>query len=329
VYAVTITEPGGPDVLKWTEVPDPEPGPGEVLIDIHSSAVNRADILQRQGGYQPPPGAPPYPGLECAGRITARGPDTAGPAESETRQVCALLGGGGYAQKVAVPAGQVLPVPTGLSLDQAGGLPEVACTVWSNVIDIAALQPGETILVHGGGSGIGTFTIQLAKAIGARVVTTARRSKHEALRQLGADVTIDYTEEDFAEATKRATGGRGADVILDIVGAKYLPRNVDALAVNGRLVVIGMQGGRKGELDLGALMAKRALVAATTLRARPPDDKARIVAGVHRDVWPLVESGAIRIVIDRRLSMDRAAEAHRIVEASEHIGKVVLVNPAA
>jgi putative PIG3 family NAD(P)H quinone oxidoreductase len=318
MYAVTITEPGGPDVMRWTEVPDPEPGPGEVVVDIHASAVNRADILQRQGGYRPPPGAPPYPGLECSGVIA-----------SENRQVCALLAGGGYAEKVAVPVGQVLRVPNGLSIDEAAGLPEVACTVWSNVVDLARLQPGETLLVHGGGSGIGTFAIQLAKAMGARVVTTARRAKHEALKQLGADVTIDYTDEDFTEATWRATDGRGADVVLDIMGAKYLAGNVDVLAMNGRLVVIGMQGGRKGELDLGALMAKRALVAATTLRARLPEDKARIVAGVRRDVWPLVESGAVKVIVDRKLPMSQAAEAHRIVEASEHIGKVLLTNATA
>ena len=320
MYAVTITQPGGPEVLHWTEVPDPEPGPGEVLIDIHASAVNRADILQRQGGYEPPPGTSPYPGLECSGYL-AEG--------SQTRQVCALLSGGGYAEKVAVPAGQVLPVPAGLTLDEAAGLPEVACTVWSNIVDLAKLQPGETILVHGGGSGIGTFTIQFAKAIGARVVTTARRAKHDALKELGADATIDYTEEDFTEATMRATDGRGADVIFDIVGAKYLPRNVKTLATGGRLVVIGMQGGRKGELDLSTLMTKRALVAATTLRARPAEDKARIVAGVRRDIWPLVESGAIKVIVDRRLHMSQAATAHRIVEASEHIGKVLLTNATA
>ena len=320
MYAVTITQPGGPEVLRWTEVPDPQPGPGEVLIDIHASAVNRADILQRQGGYEPPPGTSPYPGLECSGYLTEG---------SQTRQVCALLSGGGYAEKVAVPAGQVLPAPAGLTLDEAAGLPEVACTVWSNIVDLAKLRPGETILVHGGGSGIGTFTIQFAKAIGARVVTTARRAKHDALKELGADATIDYTEEDFTEATMRATDGRGADVIFDIVGAKYLPRNVKTLATGGRLVVIGMQGGRKGELDLSTLMTKRALVAATTLRARPAEDKARIVAGVRRDIWPLVESGAIKVIVDRRLHMSQAATAHRIVEASEHIGKVLLTNATA
>jgi putative PIG3 family NAD(P)H quinone oxidoreductase len=319
VYAVTIAEPGGPEVLRWSAVPDPVPGPGEVLVDIRASAVNRADLLQRQGAYPPPAGAPPYPGLECSGLIAA---GATGWAVGD--EVCALLGGGGYAQRVAVRADHVLPRPANLTLVEAAGLPEVACTVWANVVDTAGLRAGETILVHGGASGIGTFTIQIAKAIGARVVTTARRAKHDALKSLGADETIDYTDEDFAERVADR-----ADVIVDIMGAKYLAGNVRALATGGRLAVLGMQGGRRAELDLGALLAKRACITASSLRARPADDKARIVAGVRRDVWPLVESGAIRVVVDRTLSMPDAAQAHRVVEASEHIGKVLLINPAA
>jgi putative PIG3 family NAD(P)H quinone oxidoreductase len=322
VYAVTIPEPGGPEVLTWTEVPDPVPGPGEVLIEVAASAVNRADLLQRQGYYPPPPGAPPYPGLECSGTIVATGADVCDLRTGD--QVCALLAGGGYAQRVAVPAGQVLPVPEGVSTVDAAALPEVACTVWSNVVDLAGLVRGETLLVHGGGSGIGTFAIQLGKALGATVITTARAAKHERLRQLGADVTIDYTVEDFVERVRAATTGRGADVILDIMGASYLARNVDALATGGRLVIIGMQGGRTAELNIAALMAKRARVAATTLRARPTAEKAEIVRQVREHVWPLVAGGAIKPVIHARLPMDRAAEAHRLVAASEHLGKVLL-----
>jgi putative PIG3 family NAD(P)H quinone oxidoreductase len=315
VYAVTISEPGDPDVLQWTEVPDPEPQPGEVVIDVTATAVNRADLLQRQGAYPPPPGAPPYPGLECSGQVAATTVDHIKVGD----EVCALLSGGGYAQKVAVPAGQVLPRPGPVALDEAGSLPEVACTVWSNVIGVGRLQPGETLLVHGGGSGIGTFAIQFAKAIGVTTITTARRAKHDRLRELGADVTIDYTTEDFTE--------HNADVILDIMGAAYLARNLATLNPNGRLLVIGMQGGRKTELDLGALISKRALVAATALRARPPDEKAKIIQGVREEVWPLLESQAIKPVVYARFPMTEAAEAHRLVESNRHVGKVLLVNP--
>lgn len=314
MYAVTIPRPGGPDVLTWTEVPDPEPGAGEVLIDIAASAVNRADLLQRQGYYPPPPGAPPYPGLECAGTRV----DTGEP-------VCALLAGGGYAQRVAAPAGQVLPVPAGMDVATAAALPEVACTVWSNVVGLAGLRRGETLLVHGGGSGIGTFAIQLGVALGATVLTTARAAKHETLRSLGAAVTIDYPTEDFVAAVRAATTGRGVDVILDIMGAAYLARNVDALGTGGRLVIIGTQGGRKAELDIAALLAKRASVTATTLRSRPLAEKAEIVRQVREHVWPLIEEGRIKPVVHSRLPMSAAAEAHRLVEAGENIGKVLLV----
>jgi putative PIG3 family NAD(P)H quinone oxidoreductase len=239
--------------------------------------------------------------------------------------VCALLAGGGYAERVAVPAGQLLPVPAGLSVVEAAALPEVACTVWSNVVDVAHLQPGETLLVHGGGGGIGTFAVQLGRAIGARVVVTARAGKHDALRDLGADLTIDYTNADFVEVTRKFTGGRGADVVLDIMGAKYLGRNVAVLATGGRIVTIGLQGGRKGELDLGELMTKRGSISATTLRARPVEDKARIVRGVRDQVWPLVEGRSIRPIIDTTMPMAEATAAHRRMEASDHLGKILLL----
>ena len=304
-----------PDSLVWTEVPDPEPAAGEVIVQVTAAAVNRADLMQRQGHYPPPAGAPPYPGLECSGVISATGPGVTDHRVGE--RVCALLSGGGYAERVAVPAGQLLPVPQGLSVQESAALPEAACTVWSNVVDIARLRTGETLLVHGGASGIGTFAIQLGKALGARVVTTARAIKHDRLKALGADVTVDYSTEDFTE--------HRADVILDIMGAKYLARNVEALKPDGRIAIIGMQGGRKGELDLGALMAKRGSVSATTLRARPAADKARIVRAVRDRVWPLVDAGTIRPVIHTTLPMAEAMKAHRLMESSDHIGKILVL----
>ncbi|MFE9192088.1 NAD(P)H-quinone oxidoreductase [Micromonospora sp. NPDC007208] len=322
--AITIPEPGGPDALVWAEVPDPEPGPDEVIVDVRASGVNRADLLQRQGHYPPPPGAPAYPGLECSGVITEVGAEVAGWAVGQ--QVCALLAGGGYAERVAVPAGQLLPVPACDPVD-AAALPEAACTVWSNLVQVARLGAGETLLVHGGGSGIGTFAIQLGAALGVTVLTTARETKHARLRELGAAHLIDYREQDFVEEARRVTDGRGVDVILDIMGASYLGRNVSALATGGRLVVIGMQGGRKAELDLGALLTKRASVTATSLRSRPLAEKAEIVQGVRDEVWPLVESGRIRPIVDRRLPMTEAAEAHRRVESHDHFGKVLLTRP--
>ncbi|MEU8295699.1 NAD(P)H-quinone oxidoreductase [Micromonospora sp. NPDC048909] len=320
--AITVPEPGGPDALVWTEVPDPAPGSGEVLVDVRASAVNRADLLQRQGHYPPPPGAPAYPGLECSGVVSAIGPDVTGWQVGQ--EVCALLAGGGYAERVAVPAGQLLPVPAGVDPVDAAALPEVACTVWSNVVRLAGLRAGETLLVHGGGSGIGTFAIQLGAALGATVLTTARSAKHDRLRELGATQVIDYREQDFVDEVRGATDGRGADVILDIMGASYLGRNVAALATGGRLAVIGLQGGRKGELDLGALLTKRATVTATSLRSRPLDEKAAIVRGVRDEVWPLVEAGKVRPIVDRRMPMAEAAAAHELVERSHHLGKVLL-----
>ncbi|MGW4942181.1 NAD(P)H-quinone oxidoreductase [Actinoplanes sp. NPDC004185] len=323
MHAITIEDPGGPEALVWTEVPDPSPAAGEVVVEVTAAAVNRADVMQRQGHYPPPPGSPPYPGLESSGVITAIGADVTGHHVGE--RVCALLSGGGYAEQVAVPAGQLLPIPQQMSVQEAAALPEVACTVWSNVVDIARLRKGQTLLIHGGGGGIGTFAIQLGKALGARVLVTAREAKHEQLRALGADLAIDYTAADFVAETREATDGRGVDVILDIIGAKYLDRNVAALAPDGRIAIIGLQGGRRGELDLGALMAKRGSVSATTLRARPAADKARIVKGVRERVWPLVDAGAIRPIIDRTFPMAEAAAAHRLMESSDHLGKILLL----
>ena len=325
--AVTISEPGGPDVLGWDDVPDPVCGPGEVLVDVAATAVNRADLLQRQGHDPPPPGASEILGLECSGVVSEVGAGVTGWSVGD--EVCALLSGGGYAERVAVPAGQLLPRPSGVELATAAALPEVTCTVWSNVFMLAGLRAGEVFLVHGGGSGIGTMAIQLAVRAGARVATTAGSPEKLAFcRELGAEIGIDYRDQDFVEEVRTATDGHGADVVLDIMGAKYLARNVDVLATGGRLVGIGMQGGTRAELDLGKLMRKRASIAATTLRSRPatgPGGKAEIVAAVRREVWPDVERGVVRPIVDRRLPMSRAAEAHALVEASTHIGKVLLL----
>ncbi len=321
--AITQTDVGGPDTLRWTEVPDPSVGPGDVLLDIVATAVNRADLLQREGRYPPPPGAPGYLGLECSGVVRAVGDQVSGWRVGD--EACALLAGGGYAEQVAVPSGQLLPLPQGVDVVTAAGLPEVACTVWSNLVMTADLREGETLLVHGGSSGIGTMAVQVARALGAHVaVTASTREKLDACADLGAEVLIDYTEDDFVDAVREATKGRGADVVLDVVGGPYLSRNMSALATGGRLVVIGLQGGRRGDLDLGMLLAKRARVVGTTLRARPPADKAAIVAAVRSELWPMVEDGRVRPVVHATLPISDVAEAHRIVESSAHIGKVLL-----
>jgi putative PIG3 family NAD(P)H quinone oxidoreductase len=323
--AVIATEPGGPEVLTVTDLDDPVPASGEVVIDVAATAVNRADTLQRQGFYPPPPGASEVLGLECSGTVSAVGDGVDQWQVGD--EVCALLAGGGYAEKVAVPAGQVMPVPDGIDLVTAGALPEVACTVWSNVFMVAGLQPDETLLVHGGAGGIGTMAIQLAHALGARVLTTAGSTeKLEFCWSLGADVTINYRERDFVEEVRAATDGRGADVILDNMGASYLGRNVDALATEGRLVIIGMQGGTKGELNIGKLLSKRGAVVATSLRARPVEEKAAICAAVVEHVWPLVADGSVKPVVDTVLSLEKAGEAHRLMEESGHIGKIVLTS---
>jgi putative PIG3 family NAD(P)H quinone oxidoreductase len=322
--AVVVREPGGPDALVYVDVPDPEVGPDDVLVEVTATAVNRADLLQRQGHYDPPPGASPVIGLECSGTVAA-----VGASVTEHRvgdQVCALLSGGGYATRVAVPSGQVMPVPEGVDLVTAAALPEVAATVWSNVMMVAGLRSGDVFLVHGGAGGIGTFAIQLATAVGARVLTTGGSAEKLAFcAGLGADVTINYRDQDFVEVVREATDGHGADVILDNMGAAYLGRNVAALAVEGRLVVIGMQGGTKGELDLGALMRKRAAIVATTLRARPVAEKTTICRAVTEHVWPLVADGTITAIVDTTMPLAEAAEAHRRMESGGHTGKIVLV----
>jgi putative PIG3 family NAD(P)H quinone oxidoreductase len=320
---VVATAPGGPEVLAWSEVPDPEPQPGEIVLDVAASAVNRADLLQRQGHYRPPPGAPAVLGLECSGTVSAVGSRVTGWEIGQ--EACALLSGGGYAEKVAVPAGHVLPVPRGVDLVTAAGLPEVMCTVWSNVFMTAGLRPGEVLLVHGGAGGVGTAAVQLGRVVGATVAVTAGTTeKLDLCRSLGASVLVNYNEDDFVTAVLQATDRHGADVVLDTMGAAYLARNVSVLAANGRLVVIGLQGGREASLDISALMAKRAALIATTLRARPAEEKATIVAAVREHVWPLLESGEIRPVVDRIVPMSAVAEAHRIVGAGEHMGKVLL-----
>jgi putative PIG3 family NAD(P)H quinone oxidoreductase len=323
VHAIVITEPGDPEVLQWLEVPDPELGPDDVLIQVTASALNRADLMQRQGQYPPPPGAPPYPGMECSGTVMSTGANVTRWRPGD--EVCALLSGGGYAEQVAVPQGQLLPRPASTTLIAAAALPEAACTVYSNVFQLAKLQPGELFLVHGGSSGIGTMAIQLAKATGARVACTAGSDdKLARCVELGADIAINYKSQDFAKIMRQEGG---ANVILDIMGASYLHRNLEALAVNGRLSVIGSQGGRRAELDLVTLMGKRASVFGTTLRARPAAEKAALVEAVRENVWPLIDSGQVKPVIDTELPMPDAAQAHRRLAESGHTGKILLLVP--
>jgi putative PIG3 family NAD(P)H quinone oxidoreductase len=323
--AVVITEPGGPQVLEVSDVADPIAGPGEVLVRVAAAALNRADILQRQGNYPPPPGASPYPGMEISGTIEALGESVAGWSVGD--QVCALITGGGYAELGTVPMGQLMQVPAGVSLVDAASLPEAACTVWSMVFGPLAgrLEPGERFLVHGGTSGIGTMAIQVAKARGAQVYTTAGTPRKTAFCvELGADLAINYHDDAFEERVVAESGGAGVDVILDNMGAVYLPRNITSLALGGRLIVLGLQGGRTGDLDLGQLLVKRATVHAAGLRARNLAQKAEIVAETQHAVWPLIEDGSVRPIVDRVLTLDDAAEAHRLLESSEHIGKVLL-----
>ncbi|MEZ5119718.1 MAG: NAD(P)H-quinone oxidoreductase [Candidatus Nanopelagicales bacterium] len=305
--AIVVDEPGGPENLRLSEVPVPQPVDEQVLLRVTAAGVNRADLLQRQGFYPPPPGASEILGLEVSGTL-------------DGEAVCALLTGGGYAEQVAVPRGQVMPLPPGVDPVEAAGIPEVACTVHSNLAMTARLQPGEWVLIHGGGSGIGTFAIQWARAIGAHVAVTAGSDeKLQRCADLGAEVLINYREQDFVEALPGPV-----DVILDVIGAKYLDANVRALADGGRLVVIGLQGGVKAELNLGALLNKRGAVFATSLRSRSVEQKAEICAAVVRDVWPLYGSGAIRPIVDQVLPLARAADAHRVLAGSSHFGKVIL-----
>ncbi|MGH3456814.1 NAD(P)H-quinone oxidoreductase [Aeromicrobium sp.] len=317
--AIVVNEPGGVDALEVVDRPDPEPGPGDVLIRVVAAGVNRADLMQRQGFYPPPPGASDILGLECSGEIAAVGAEVTGFAVGDT--VCALLTAGGYAELVSVPAGQVAPVPEGLDLVDAAGVMETACTVWSNVVMVGRLQPGETLLVHGGGSGIGTTAIQIATAIGARVVTTVGSEEKAAVcRELGADVVVNYREQDFVDVLRDDP----PNVILDIIGAKYLASNVSVLAPGGRLVVIGLQGGTKAELNIAALQRKRGSVTATTLRSRPADEKADIVAPTVENVWPMIAAGKVRPIVHSRFPLADVAQAHQVLEESSHVGKVLL-----
>jgi putative PIG3 family NAD(P)H quinone oxidoreductase len=324
--AVVCDGHGDIDVLRWAEVDDPEPGDGEVLIDVVASAVNRADLLQRMGFYPPPPGITDTLGLECSGRISALGTGVIGWSVGD--EVCALLAGGGQAERAVAPAGQCMPVPEGVALAVAGALPEVSCTVWSNLVQIAELAAGDALLVHGGASGIGTTAIQIGRALGATVIATAGSPEKLArCRQLGAHLAVDYRDEDFVAAVRDETGDHGADVILDIMGAVYLERNVTALATGGRLICIGMQGGTRAELDLGALLGKRASIHATSLRSRPQAEKAAICRSVTEGLWPLVAEGRVQPIVEASYPMDHVAEAHTLVADSGHVGKVLLTVP--
>jgi len=314
------------DELVWQQVPDVTPDRGEVLVKVSAAGVNRADLLQAAGLYPPPPGASELIGMEVSGVVAAVGDDVDG--WSPGQEVCALLAGGGYAEYVAVPAGQLLPIPGGVDLQDAAGLPEVACTVWSNLVMTAHLHEGQLLLMHGGASGVGTHAIQVAWALGARVAVTAgSASKLELCSELGADITINYHDEDFVARVREATDGAGADVILDIMGAAYLDRNIDALAADGQLIIIGMQGGVKGELNIGKLLSKRARVIGTTLRARPtsgPSGKSAIVEAVTASVWPLIADGRVRPCIGVHMPIQQAAEAHRLLSSGQVTGKIVL-----
>jgi putative PIG3 family NAD(P)H quinone oxidoreductase len=323
MHAIVIDTPGGPEALTWQEVPDPVPAAGEVLVKVAASAVNRADVLQRRGFYPPPPGASAYPGLECSGTVVGLGDGV--DSVSVGDEVCCLLAGGGYAELVAVPAGQCMTIPRGVDLVTAAGLPEVACTVWSNLVMVAGLTRGDWLLVHGGGGGIGTMAIQVARLLGAHVAVTAgSQEKLDVCAELGAEVCVNYRDQDFVEVVRAETGGRGVDVVLDNMGAAYLQRNVDVLARGGRVVIIGLQGGVNGELDLGVLLRTSASVQATTLRSRPLDEKAEICEAVERHVWPWIEAGLLRPVVDRAVPMSDAASAHAALEAGDITGKVLL-----
>ena len=316
---ISVTRHRSDNPLQVAQIEAPTTSPGEVLIDVSGAGVNRADILQRKGSYPSPPGWPAWPGLECAGIVSAVGDDVQGFAVGD--HVCALVGGGAYAEQIAVPADLVLPVPRSLTLVESAAVMEAACTVWSN-FETARLAPGETLLIHGGSGGIGSFAIQLAKARGVFVIATARGAERtKRCLELGADVAVDYTSGDFVEAAQ-ASGG--ADVILDVVGAAYLERNLAALATAGRLVVIGLQRGARAELDLGTLMTKRARIIGTTLRSRPHRERAAIVAEVGRGVWPLIPD-KVRPLIHSTVPFAEAQRAHDLMESGEVFGKVVLV----
>ncbi|WP_308468926.1 NAD(P)H-quinone oxidoreductase [Rathayibacter soli] len=322
MQAVTVPTPGGPDVLTLTQVDEPTPRPDDVLIDVAAAGVNGADIAQRQGFYPSPAGAPTWPGLEVSGTVAGLGAEVTGFAVGD--RVCALLGGGGYSERVAVDAQLVLPAPAGIDLVEAAGLPEVAATVWSNVFMAARLTAGETLLVHGGSSGIGTMAIQLAVALGSPVIATAGTDdKVEFCRSLGA-VGVNYRTDDFVERVKDITGGAGVDVVLDMVGGDYIARDIRALALGGRIMSIANRSGADSTISINALMVKRGLIWGTTVRARPFAERAEIIAEVRANVWPLVESGRVRPIVDSVFPLERAADAHRRMESSAHTGKILL-----
>ncbi|KAL5157220.1 Quinone oxidoreductase PIG3 [Glycine soja] len=322
--AIVITRPGGPEVLQLEEVEDPQVGDDELLIGVHATSLNRADTFQRKGSYPPPKGASPYLGLECSGTVLSLGKNVSSWKIGD--QVCALLAGGGYAEKVAVPVGQVLPVPAAVSLTDAASFPEVACTVWSTVFMMSRLSQGETLLVHGGSSGIGTFAIQIAKYRGSRVFVTAGSEEKLAFcKSIGADVGINYKTEDFVARVKEETGGQGVDVILDCMGASYYQRNLDSLNFDGRLFIIGFQGGVSTQADLRPLLAKRLTVQGAGLRNRSLENKAVIVSEVEKNVWPAIAEGKVKPVVYKSFPLSEAAEAHQLMESSQHIGKILLL----
>jgi putative PIG3 family NAD(P)H quinone oxidoreductase len=320
---VVIEHPGGPEVLRVATLPVPDPGPGEVLVAVAAAGVNRPDLLQRQGHYPPPAGASPLPGLEVAGHVVRIGPRATRWKPGDA--VCALVAGGGYAERCVVPEPQCLPVPRGLSLVEAAALPEACFTVWTNVFERGALRPGEWLLVHGGASGIGTTAIQMARALGAVVLATAGTDeKCAACERLGARAAINYRTSDFRSRVEELTGGRGVDVVLDMVGGDYTPRNLEALAVDGRLVQIAFLKGPRVELDWRTVMRKRLILTGSTLRPRSPEEKGAIARALETHIWPLLESGAIRPVVHATFPLEAAADAHRLLEAGTHIGKIVL-----
>ncbi|XP_004485716.1 uncharacterized protein [Cicer arietinum] len=322
--AIVITRAGGPEVLQLQEVEDPQLKDHEVLIRVYATALNGADTFQRKGSYPSPIGASPYPGLECSGTIVSVGKNVSKWKVGD--QVCALLAGGGYAEKVAVPEGQVLPVPPGISLKDAASFPEVACTVWSTIFMMSRLSKGETLLIHGGSSGIGTFAIQIAKYRGSRVFVTAGSEEKLAFcKSIGADVGINYKTEDFVARVKEETAGQGVDVILDVMGASYHQRNLDSLNFDGRLFIIGIQGGVSTEVDLRALLGKRLTVQGAGLRSRSPENKTVIVNEVAKNVWPAIAEGKVKPVVYKSFPLSEAAEAHRLMESSQHIGKILLL----
>ena len=321
MFAITQKDFGGPETLEWSRIADPQPEPGEVIIDISSTAVNRADLLQRKGNYPPPPGTTDILGLECSGTIVSVG--AALTMDRIGERVTALLNGGGYAQKVAVPLGQVMSVPEGVSLADAGALPEIAATVWSNFTKVLHLREGNTILIHGGGGGIGTFAIQVAKALGVKVAVTAgSQEKLNVCASLGADLLINYKEQDFVEVIQETWGG--TDNILDNMGASYLSKNIEALKRNGHLAIIGMQGGTKVDFQIDQLLRKNATISATSLRGRPESEKSAICREVEKIVWPWITDGTVKLVIDRVMPIEDAGEAHKILESGEATGKILL-----